>query len=248
MIRALTVTLLLTLAGTGAVRALDLSAMTAAEKEAFGAAVRDYLLENPKVLREAITALQEVEEAEASAADEDLVAMNSAAIFEDGHSFVGGNPEGDVTLVEFIDYRCSFCRRAHPEVSELVESDGNIRKVVKEFPILGPESVEASRFAIAVLQVAGDAAYARMNDTLIAHRGAFTREAMAGIAEEQGLDATAILARMDAPEVTDVIRANHALAEKLQITGTPTFVLGTTMLRGYVPLEGMRAVVSDERG
>ncbi len=227
--------------------AFDFGAMTPAEQQAFGDSVRAYLLDNPEVLLEAMDVLEGRQAEAQAAADESLVAANATDIFEDDHSFVTGNPDGDVTLVEFIDYRCSFCRRAHPEVSELVSSDGSIRKIIKEFPILGPESLEASRFAISVLQTAGDEAYGKMNDILIAHRGAFTRDALARLATDQGLDAGPIIAAMDSDSVTNVIAANHALAQALNITGTPTFVVGNQMLRGYVPLEGMREVVKDVR-
>ncbi len=231
----------------GPAAALDLSAMSPDETAAFGAAVRDYLVSNPLVLREAIEALQAAEAEQASAGDGQLVAANAEAIFDDDQSWIGGNPEGDVTLVEFLDYRCGYCRKAHPEVAELVASDGNLRKIVKEFPILGPESVEASRFAIATLQLEGPEAYGALNDTLMSYNGAFTRDALAKLGREQGLDSDAIVARMDSDEVSRVIAENHQLAEALQISGTPTFVLGDTMLRGYVPLDGMREILADVR-
>ncbi len=247
MIRRLTAALALAASLSSPASALDLSAMTPKETEAFGAAVREYLVSNPTVLREAIEALQTAEAEEASADDEALVAANSTEIFDDGHSWVGGNPEGDVTMVEFLDYRCGYCRKAHPEVAELVASDGNLRKIVKEFPILGPELVEASRFAIATFQLEGPEAYGKLNDRLMSYNGAFTRDALAKLGRDQGLDAEAIVARMDSDEVTEVIAENHRLAEALQITGTPTFVLGDTMLRGYVPLDGMREILADVR-
>jgi protein-disulfide isomerase len=227
--------------------AFDIEAMTEAEEDAFGQAVREYLMANPELLREWITLLQDTEATAEAAADGDLVAAYADQIFDDGHSWVGGNPDGDVTLVEFLDYRCGYCRRAHPEVKELVSSDGNIRKIIKEFPILGDESVLASRFAIAVKQVEGDDAYAAMSDMLMTHRGAFTEEALSRLADEAGLDADAIIERMSAPEVDEVIQKNYALAQAMNIAGTPTFVLGETMLRGYVPLEAMREVVADVR-
>ena len=232
----------------GAVAALDLDAMSDAEKDAFGAAVREYLLENPEVLMEAIEILEARQAEEAAAADDLLVSQHSDAIFDDGHSFVGGNPEGDITIVEFLDYRCSFCRRAHPEVAELVATDGNIRTITKEFPILGDESVEASRFAIAVLQEEGPEAYKRVSDLLMNHRGAFSRAALGRLAADEGLSADEIVKRMDSDAVTDVIRANRQLGQLLSVTGTPTFVFGDQMVRGYVPLEGMRAVVAELRG
>ena len=227
--------------------AIDLERLSAAEREAFGAAVREYLLENPEVLMEAIAILEARQEAEQAMADLELVATHAQALFDDGHSVVSGNPDGDVTVVEFIDYRCTYCRRAHPEVAELVETDGNIRVITKEFPILGPESVEASRFAISVLQVAGKEAYMKINETLIAHRGAFSRDALARIAAGAGLDSESIIARMDDEDVARVIRQNRQLGQAMQISGTPTFVFGDRMVRGYVPLEGMRGVVAELR-
>jgi protein-disulfide isomerase len=222
--------------------------MTDAERAAFRAEVRAYLLENPEVLMEAIAVLEDRRDAEAANADLQMLADNRAEIFQDPSSWAGGNLQGDVTVVEFVDYRCGYCRRAHDEVSELVASDGNIRLVIKEFPILGEASELSSRFAIATLQVAGADAYKRAHDELIALRGEPSADTLSRLATDLGLDAPAILARMDAPEVTAVIDANRALADRMQINGTPTFVIEDTMVRGYVPLDGMRQIVEGQRG
>lgn len=222
--------------------------MTDAERAAFRAEVRAYLLENPEVLMEAIAVLEDRRDAEAANADLQMLAENHAAIFEDPASWSGGNPEGDVTVVEFVDYRCGYCRRAHDEVAQLVESDGNIRLVIKEFPILGEASEASSRFAIATLQVAGADAYKQVHDELIALRGEPSPDTLSRLATDLGLDAAAILVRMDAPEVTAVIADNRALADRMQINGTPTFVIDNTMVRGYVPLDGMRQIVAGQRG
>ena len=160
---------------------------------------------------------------------------------------MGGNPDGDVTLVEFMDYRCGYCRKAYPEVGELLKSDGNIRFVVKEFPILTDQSVLGARFAIAVLQLDGPDAYAKVHDALMTLRGDITDASLTRLAETLGLDPKPILARMNAPEVSQVIAANHALAGKLRINGTPTFVLGNQLLRGYLPLAQMQDVVTKVR-
>ncbi|MFN3642360.1 MAG: DsbA family protein [Gemmobacter sp.] len=227
--------------------ALDLGSMTAEERAAFRAEVRAYLLDNPEVLLEAIGVIEQ-REARAQA-DADIAALrdNRAALEENPASWAGGNLAGDITVVEFVDYRCGYCRRAHEDVQALVESDGNIRIVVKEFPILGPDSVTSSRFAIAVLQIAGPDAYKVAHDALIALAGPPTPAALRRIAADAGVDGDAVLARMDAPEVTAVIAANRALGERLQINGTPSFVIHETMVRGFVPLEGMRAIVAGQR-
>jgi protein-disulfide isomerase len=227
--------------------ALDPATMTDAERTAFRAEVRAYLLDNPEVLSEAIAVLEQRQQAAEAANDASLLQVNADAIFKDANSWVGGNPEGNITIVEFTDYRCGYCRKAHDEVAELVKSDGNIRFVVKEFPILGEQSVLSSRFAIAVRQLNGDAAYKQAHDALITLRGDATPESLGRLATELGLDAAAITARMDTPEVSAVIDANHALGERMQISGTPTFVIDQTLVRGYVPLDGMRRIVEGQR-
>ena len=239
--------LALCLASPAAAQGLDLTDMSEAERAAFRAEVRAYLMENPEVLMEAIGVLEQREAAARAEADAAKIEALSDRIYDTERSWVGGNPEGDVTLVEFIDYKCGYCRRAFPEVQELVASDGDIRLIVKEFPILGEQSVLASRFAIATLQVEGEDAYKQVHDRLITMRGDMNELALELVAEELGLDVEAIVARMDDEAVTEVIRANHALAQELSITGTPTYVLGDRMVRGYVPLDGMRAMVAEER-
>ena len=222
--------------------------MTEAERQAFRAEVRAYLVENPEVLVEAMDELQRRSELVASERETQTLKDQAATIYSDPNSWVGGNPEGDITIVEFVDYRCGYCRKAHDEVAELVRSDGNIRFVVKEFPILGEDSIASSRFAIAVLQLHGDAAYKLAHDALITLRGAPTPETLARLAADQGLEPGPIMERMGQDQVTQVIAANHALGDLLDISGTPTFVIDRTLVRGYLPLDGMRQIVVDERG
>jgi protein-disulfide isomerase len=239
--------LVLALTMSGPALATDMASMTDAEREAFRAEVRSYLLENPEVLAEAIDVLnQRQAEAEAQG-DLALVKAHADALFNDAASWVGGNPEGDITLVEFTDYRCGYCRKAHDEVAELVKSDGNIRFVVKEFPILGEASLASARFAIAVRQIGGDTAYKAAHDALITLRGEPTPDTLTRLATDLGLDAATVLGAMDSPDVSAVIAANHDLGNRMQISGTPTFVINGTMLRGYVPLDGMREIVRQQR-
>ena len=233
---------------TGAASAFDIGAMTDAERTAFRAEIRAYLLENPEMLVEAMDALEARQAALQASADITLVQTNATDLFDDGISWVGGNPDGDVTLVEFMDYKCSYCKKSHAEVAELVKSDGNIRFILKEFPILGEQSLLAARFAIAVRQVGGADAYKQSFDTLMTLRGDLTRETLDRLATDLGLDAAAVRLAMESPEVAAEINANHDLASRLDISGTPTFVLGGQMLRGYVPLETMQKIVADARG
>lgn len=224
-----------------------LTDMTEAERAAFGDAVRAYLVENPEVIVEAMTILQD-RQAEAEAlADDEMVAANAALIFNDGTSWVGGNPDGDITVVEFMDYRCGYCKKAFAEVEELVKADGNIRFILKEFPILGEDSITTARFAIAVQQLHGPDIYKTVHDALMDLRGAPDDATLSRLAADLNLDPAPIIARMASDEVTNVIAANHALGQTMAISGTPTFVMGGQMLRGYVPLDGMVQIIADER-
>lgn len=228
-------------------QALDLNALSDAEKAEFGAQVREYLLENPEVIIEAITILEQRNAASQEQADRDLVASNADELFNDGYSWVGGNPDGDITLVEFMDYRCGYCRRAVPEVASLLAADGNIRLVIKEFPILGDASVLSSRFAVATKHVAGDDAYKQVHDALLEFSGEPSEVTLRRISDGLGLDSDAIIAAMDSNQVTEEITRTRELAQRMQITGTPSFVLGTEMLRGFLPADQMKQIADGVR-
>jgi len=222
-------------------------AMSDTERAAFGEAVRAYLLENPEVIMEAVAVLERRQATEQVASDAALIATNHDAIFNDPMSHIGGNPDGDVTFVEFVDYKCGYCRKAFPEVKALLEEDGNIRIVYKEFPILGEESLLASRFAVSAKLIGGGAAYGPVHDAMMTMRGNVTEDSLVALADGLGLDGAALLAGMSDPQVDAVLGENHALASRLQISGTPTFVIGDQLVRGYVPLDAMGDVVAELR-
>lgn len=228
---------------TTPVMALDLETLSDAERQMFRDEVRAYLLENPEVLMEAIDILQQRKDAAQLDADRQLALANTDALVNDGVSWIGGNPDGDVTLVEFMDYRCSYCKQAYSEVEQLIQGDGNIRFIVKEFPILGAQSKLAAQFAIAVRNMHGDDVYAEIHEALMMMRSDITPESLSRIADTFGLDPEMLFVAMAGPEVAAELDANAALGNALQITGTPTFVMGDQMLRGYVPLEQMQQIV-----
>lgn len=229
-------------------QAFEIESMTEMERDIFRAEIRDYLLENPEVLMEAIAVLEEKRAAEAAAQEGVLLEQYRSAIFDDGYSWIGGNPDGDVTIVEFLDYRCGFCKRAHPEVQTLLSDDGNIRFIVKEFPILGAESELASRYAIATKLTEGDEVYAAVHDALMEWNGAVNEGALGRIARDVGIsDHDAVLAEMNSDEVSKIIASNRALGQALQIQGTPSFIMGDIFVRGYVDLEEMQSIVDSIR-
>jgi protein-disulfide isomerase len=237
---------LLLAAARAARPALAQEALTPEQGVAVDERVRAYLLEHPEVILEALEVLEQRRQAAEAKADEALVAELRGPLFEDGFSHVSGNPDGDVTIVEFADYRCGYCKAAHPIVSELVQSDGNIRLIYKEFPILGQESMLASRVAMAALAIDPDG-YERLHESLLTLKGGLDEATLFRLAEAAGFDEAALRMGMEAPEIAERIRENYTLAQALKIEGTPAFVIGDRIVRGFVQLDQMRDYVAAAR-
>ncbi|GIX14971.1 MAG: DSBA oxidoreductase [Paracoccaceae bacterium] len=212
------------------------------ERDAFRAEVRAYLLENPEVILEAIRILEQRRKLAEATAELDLVRAHAEELRNDGYSHVAGNPDGSLTVVEFFDYRCGYCKRAHPDVKTLIRTNPDIRFVMKEFPILGPESLTAARAAMAALRQGGKI-YEDFSDRLMSFGGALTDAVIDRLAERSGVDVARMRADMDSPEITAELERTRKLAEALRIGGTPTFVIGDKIVRGFVPLDEMTRVV-----
>jgi len=227
--------------------ALDLSKMNAAERALLQEEIRLYLLENPEIIMEAVEVLRKKEQQAAIQSDFELVKKHEKAIFEDGFSFIGGNLNGDITLVEFVDYRCGYCKKAHNEVEKLLSTDGNIRFVIKEFPILGDDSLVLSKFALAVKVVHGDEIYKLVHDILIKMKAPPSDKAFDQIISNLNLDAKLVESAMESNEVNGMIAYTRTLAERLKISGTPTFVMNDELIRGYVPFDALISIVDNKR-
>lgn len=225
---------------------VDLSAMSETDRAAFGEQVRAYLLEHPEVIMEAIQVLEQRRSAMAKQTDADTVAANAEQIFEDGFSWVAGNPDGDVTVVEFLDYRCGYCKRAQPEVEALLEQDPNVRLVVKEFPILGPDSVTAGKMALAALEL-DPSRFGPLHRELMGYRGNLTEQAAYTLAEEAGYNVEELRELAGADEIEERVQKNYQLAQALGIQGTPGFVIGSEIVRGYIPLAELAEAVKQVR-
>ena len=227
--------------------AADFSNLTEQDREELGNEIRRFILENPEVIVESLIMMQERERLAESERGRAQVGLFGEELFGDRDSWAGGSLDGDITVVEFIDYRCGFCRRSHGIVEELINSDGNIRLVLKEFPILGEDSEFASRIAVAVLQLAGASPYKAVHDRLMTHRGAFDDSLVAEMAGVAGLRPEELSARMSEDSVVGVIARNHLLARELGIDGTPAFVIGGQLVSGFNELEQLRDYVAAER-
>lgn len=208
--------------------------------------VREYLIANPEVLEEAFTALQVKRQEEANAKRAEALELMRDDLENSPTDPVMGNPEGDVTLVEFFDYNCGFCRRALDDLNKLVERDPDLRVVMKELPVLGEASVRAAAVSIAVHKVAPEA-YAEFHRKLLGTQGRADDKAALQVVREMGLPLDEIETAMRSDLVGQVVTQSRTLAELLQIEGTPSYVIGDTVEQGAVGFEQLQARINRQR-
>ncbi|HYG85692.1 MAG TPA: DsbA family protein [Azospirillum sp.] len=214
------------------------------QRSAIEQVVRDYLLKHPEVIVEAIEELQRRERADDDRKAAQALAQNRAKLFDDPASPVAGNPKGDVTLVEFFDYQCGYCKAVQADVQRLIKDDGKLRFVFKELPILGPASVVAAKAALASRTQGKYEAY---HNALMGHRGQLDEATILKLASSVGLDADRLKKDMDSPDIQQAIAANLTLAEQLGIRGTPGFVVGNRIVPGAIKLDDMKKLVAEAR-
>jgi len=209
------------------------AALTDAQRRDVEATVRSYLMANPEVIQDAENALQAKADAAAAAAQVSVIKQNSDELFDSKNEVVLGNPKGDVTLVEFFDYNCTYCRHAHPDMTKLLQDDPNLRLVLKEFPILGDGSVEAAQVAAAVLLTAPDK-YLAFHDELITTPGAVDGKVALAVAQDVGLDPDKLKVVAASDEAKANINEVRDLAQKLDLTGTPSYATKLGVVVGAV--------------
>ena len=191
--------------------------------------VRDYLVKNPDILIAMQAELETKQVAEQKALRETAINENADALFRSDHSFVAGNPDGNVTVVEFFDYNCGYCRRAFKDLVKLIETDKNVRVVLKEFPIFGKPSEEVSKISIAA---AKQGKYFEMHSALLNAPGRATKEQALKLAEKIGLDVEQLKKDMNSPDVAKEIQETAQLADRMGLQGTPFYLVGDRSIPG----------------
>lgn len=231
----------------GSVRAQSASdSFTGTQRKAIEEIVREYLRDNPDVLIEALQGFRVRQEAEAKKQAEMALEAKRNELLNDPSTPVAGNPQGDVTVVEFFDYRCGYCKRVFPVVNDLLKSDPKIRYVLKELPILGPESDAASRAALAAWRL-DKGKYLPLRNALMETKGNLPLSKILQIASGVGLDAAKLQKEMNDPAVETMIDKNRALAQALGISGTPAFIIGKQLAPGAIDLDTFRQLVAAAR-
>jgi protein-disulfide isomerase len=211
------------------------------QRQAIEGIIKDYLLKHPEVLQEAMTALdKKQQEADAEKA-RSTIKDNNATLFNSPHQVVLGNPQGSVTVVEFFDYNCGYCKRALPDMLTLLKTDSNIRFVLKEFPVLGEGSVEAAHVAVAArMQDPSGKKYIEFHQKLLGGRGPADKAHALAAAKDAGFDMARIDKDMNSDEVKATIDENMKLADALGVNGTPSYVVGSELVVGAVGLDALK--------
>ncbi|MBP2460816.1 protein-disulfide isomerase [Rhizobium sp. PvP014] len=216
------------------------------QKKEMGEFIREYLIQNPEVMIEVQNALEAKQQNQRVDQSTKAVAANKEAIFASPTDITLGNPKGDVTVVEFFDYNCGYCKHALADMDTILKKDKNVRFVLKEFPILGPDSIAAHKVANAVRLVA-PTKYAEFHRTLLGSREQASEETALSVATALGIDGAALRKSMKDNPNDDLVRQAYQLATAIGITGTPTYVVGDEAVFGAVGLDTIEEKVANVR-
>ena len=231
-----------------AVMTVSASAQTSpAQKEEFEKIIREYLLKNPEVIQEAIVELRKRQEQAEIKARSEALKTQRETLFNSPRGIVIGNPKGNVTLVEFFDYNCGYCKRAMEDVTALSKANPKLRVVLKDFPILGPDSVEASRVAVAAKNQLQGAKYFEFHNKLMAVKGKVNAAKALDVAKEAGADVAQLKKDIEAPATKAAIADTVALGDRLGLTGTPAFIIGDEIVFGAVGQAALKAKIDSVR-
>lgn len=223
------------------------ASLTPEQKKAVVDLIRETLLKNPEIIQEALIELEARNQQVQSQAQRNAITAEQASLTANPKSPVAGNPQGDVTVVEFFDYNCGFCKRALDDMRILLKEDGKLKVVLKDFPVLGPESVEASRVAIAVKnQLQGDK-YWDFHIKLMSTKGRINGAKALEVAKETGVNIDQVRKDMDSAETRKAIEDVVALGDRLSLTGTPAFVLADEVVFGAVGHDVLKAKIAAVR-
>jgi len=235
------------LLAVGTVKPGQLAAASTAvpgDKAALGKTIREYLLANPEVLVEAMQELERKQDGQRDAVAQKGVQENQAELFRDPDSPIGGNPNGDVVIVDFNDYQCPYCKRTHQAIKSVVGADGRVKVIYKDLPILGEASKVA---ALAALAAVKQGKHLAMHNALMEYTGKLDRDKILDIASSVGIDRAQLEKDMEDPKLKRTIERNLDLASALGIRGTPAFVIGKQFVPGAVDASALKQLIADAR-
>lgn len=230
-------------AAQAAPAAAETGSFSAEQKQAIEQIVKDYLLKNPEILIEVSKELEQRQATQQVAQQKRVIVENKGQIFAAPGDFVMGNPKGDITVVEFFDYNCGWCKRAVDEVSKLAAADSNVKIIFKEFPIFGENSTVAAKAAMASIK---QGKYWEFHRALMKERQV-TKDNVFQVAEKVGLDVAKLKSDMNNPEYDAAIKSTSDIAQALGIEGTPGFIVDAKVNVGFLPLDGLQQLIGEAR-
>lgn len=217
---------------------------TPAQRQAIEKIVHDYFINHPEAMVDALQAAENKLKSDAHDNAKSALLAHRSEVFDDPNTPVGGNPTGTVSLVEFFDYRCPYCKEVEPSIEKLVDGDKQLRFVYKEFPVLGPASLTAAKAALAARK---QGKYAAFHHAMMALKGTIDDASVFKVAESVGLNVAQLTRDMNDPKIARELKANNELARSLHIDGTPGFVIGNTIVPGAVSLDELKKLIADAR-
>jgi protein-disulfide isomerase len=222
-------------------------AFTDPQKAAIREVVKDFILKNPEVIQEALIELDRRQKEQERQARLSIITDKKGPLYTAAHNVSFGNPNGDITLVEFFDYNCGFCKRALADLQRMVNEDKNVRVIIKDFPVLGQGSMEAAAVALAAKQQLSVEKIWQFHQKLLTVRGQVGRQQALDAAKEAGADMARLQRELDSPAVRGAIEQNIQIADSLGVTGTPSYVLGDEVVVGAVGFPDLKARVDNLR-
>lgn len=215
-----------------------------AQKAELEGIIKQYILKNPEVLMESVNSYRSNQEKASADNAIQSLKQNSDYLYKNSAMPDVGNKKADITVVEFFDYNCGYCKQGYEAVQKSLDTDKNIRFVFVDFPILSESSHLASVYALAAHK---QGKYFELHKALMTFKGPKTEESILALAKTAGLDVAKLQADTKDPAIEATLKKNMDLAQKLAINGTPAFIIGDQIIRGYVPFEAMKTIVTDER-
>jgi protein-disulfide isomerase len=235
------------LSGTVTTGAHAAESFSDAQKSELGQIIRDYLIKNPEVLQEAFIELDRKQKSAEADAQKKTLAAVGAKLNSAEEGIVVGNPKGDVTIVEFFDYNCGYCKKAMADIMEMMKADPKLRVILRDFPVLGPDSLDASLVALAARnQFSGDK-YMEYHTALLTSKGRIGKDRALDVAKELGADMDKLKKDLESGEPRKLVDSTIRIADALKIGGTPTFVVGDSVIVGAVGKEPLSEAVSNIR-
>ncbi len=218
--------------------------MSADQKAEIESVVREYILQHGEILIESVNNHQKKEEEKVNSAAEGEAKKLLESIKKDKNLAFAGNPDGDVTVVEFFDFNCGYCKKAFEEVQSLLKDDKNVKVVFYDMPILGPSSLEMSKWALAAKK---QGKYFEFHKDLMTHVGEKSEATLKEIADKAGLDVEKLMKDKASPEIEAELQTHLQMAQTLGIQGTPGFLINEKIYRGYIPYDAMQQSIKEAR-